>query len=139
MLQIAICLRALQLAAHHAHNLCARMPFHQDHEYFGDLYGFAEGSYDNVIERIIGTKGEEGLQLKVILKGVYSKLDKCPDVGVKENKQFYMFLLEQCKYVNDELNSMCKSGEVSEGTRQMLGDIADKMEVHIYKIQQRVK
>lgn len=139
MLELAICLRAMQLYSHHAHNLCARMVFHQDHEFFGELYGFAESSYDDVIERIIGTKGEAGLELKGILKGVYSKLGKAPDINVKENKVFYQFLLDQQMYINKELNALCKSAELSEGTKQLLGGIADKLEVFIYKTKQRIK
>lgn len=140
MLQLAICLRALQLYSHHAHNLCARVVFHQDHEFFADVYGFAETSYDDVIERIIGTQGESAsLELKGILKGVYAKLDKFPDVGVKENKIFYAAILDQKKYILDELETLCQSPELSEGTKQMLGNIADKMEVFVYKIQQRLK
>jgi len=139
MLQIAICFRALQIYSQHAHNLCGRLAFHQDHEFFGEVYNFPDDAYDSVIERIIGTKGEEGLELKNILKGVYAKLDKAPDVGVKENKQFYMFILDQMKYINKEINEMCKSPEMSEGTKQLLGGHADSIEVFIYKIQQRVK
>jgi DNA-binding ferritin-like protein len=139
MLEIAVSFRAMQLFAHHAHNLCARLAFHQDHEFFAEAYGFAEKSYDNIIERIIGTKGEEGLDIKNILKGVYSKLDKAPSIGVKENKIFYMFLLEQFKNANKELNDLCKKPEISEGTRQLLGGIADEVEVFVYKIQQRIK
>lgn len=115
------------------------MPFHQDHEFFSDVYTFADGAYDSVIERIIGTKGEEGLHLKIILKGVYSKLDNKPDVGVTENKQFYLAILEQQNYINQEINTLCKSEEVSEGTRQLIGDIADKLEVLIYKTKMRIK
>lgn len=139
MLELAICLRTLQLYSQHAHNLCARMPFHQDHEFFSDVYSFADGAYDSVIERIIGTKGEEGLHLKIILKGVYSKLDNMPDVGVTENKQFYLAILENQNYINQEINTLCKSEEISEGTRQLIGDIADKLEVLIYKTRQRTK
>lgn len=139
MLQIAICFRALQIYSQHAHNLCGRLAFQQDHEFFSELYNFADDSYDSIIERIIGTKGEEGLELKGILKGVYAKLDKAPDVGVKENKQFYMFALEQVKYILKEINMACKSPEMSEGTKQLLGGQADALEVFVYKIQQRIK
>jgi len=139
MLELAICFRALQMYSQHAHNLCARVSFHQDHEFFAEVYNFADDSYDGVIERIIGTKGEQGLELKGILKGVYSKLDKAPDVGVKENKIFYTHILEQKNYINSELAKLCKSQELSEGTRQFLGGIADKLEVLIYKTKQRIK
>lgn len=138
MLNLAICLRALQLYSQHAHNLCARMPFHQDHAFFADVYNFADDSYDSVIERIIGTKGEEGLQLKSILKGVYTKLDNMPDVGVKENKAFYTAILSQQKYINDEINMLVKSEGMSEGTKQLIGGIADALEVLIYKTQRRL-
>lgn len=139
MLQIAINFRAIQIFSQHAHNLCARLAFHQDHGFFSEVYNFADDSYDGIIERIIGTKGEEGLELKNIIKGVFSKLDKAPDVGVKENKVFYMFLLDQLRSNNLLIDQLCKSDQISEGTRQFLGNLADQSEIIIYKIQQRIK
>ena len=37
----------MQIFAHTAHNLCARVPFFQDHEFFSDTYTALEGDYDS--------------------------------------------------------------------------------------------
>jgi DNA-binding ferritin-like protein len=137
MIPILIQLRSMQLYAHHAHNLCARIVFMQDHEFFGDAYGVYETDYDGVIERIIGTKGDDGLELSSILLAVSSKL-KEPMIGVKENKVFYTKLISMENELRVLIGQEIKAG-VSEGTRQMLGDICDRSEVRCYKIQQRLK
>jgi DNA-binding ferritin-like protein len=66
MKDLAVHLRAMQIYAHTAHNLCARVPFFQDHAFFADTYSALEDDYDSVIERIIGTKGEQATGLEFL-------------------------------------------------------------------------
>ena len=139
MREITIQLRAMQLFAHSAHNLCARMVFHSDHEFFGDAYSAYEGEYDGVIERIIGTKDESLVKLQDILQAVVMKLQSAPSIGVKENSIFYQYLLSMENELYMLIEKEIKSVGVSCGTEQMLGNIADASEIRKYKIKQRLK
>jgi len=139
MLQLAILFRALQLASHSAHNHCARTVFFQDHEFFGELYGKAEGYYDSIAERMIGLGQEEQLKLQPLMSAVSQKLASAPSVGVKENKEFFVFSLSQLEEACKLIDSLCKSGQLSEGTKQLVGGIADEIEVLKYKISRRLK
>lgn len=138
LLPIIVHLRAMQLYTHHAHNLCARIVFQQDHDFFGEVYSALDGEYDGVVERQIGLFGEDKLDLTAIIVQVHSKLKGLPTVGVKENKVFYTQLLEMEKQLLSAIQAVINAG-VSEGTRQMLGDICDRSEVRQYKIKQRLK
>lgn len=139
MLQLAIILRSIQLFAHSAHHLVARTPFFQDHEFFGDLYKEAESDYDSVIERIIGLHGEEHVELNSILAEVVQKVANCPSIGVKENKAFYEYQLQFEKELCELIEVLCKNPQISQGTIQKIGDIADRSERRQYLIQQRIK
>lgn len=140
MIELLACLRALQLFTHHAHNLCGRVAFFSDHEFFGSSYGELEGDYDSLIERIIGTKGEvPELELKALLSMVGSKLIDAPSVGQKENKIFFQYQLKHEQIICKYIEQLCKTGGLSQGQVQLLGDIAQRSEIRQYKIKQRCK
>ena len=139
MLQLAILFRAMQLFSHSAHNLCKGKTFHEDHSFFGDAYGKFEGYYDSIIERLIGFGYESHLDLGDISLGISKKLMGAPSVNVQENEEFYQYLLIQCDEALSLCGDFCKSGELSEGTKQLLGGIADELEVLKYKITRRLK
>jgi DNA-binding ferritin-like protein len=140
MIELLACLRALQLFTHHAHNLCARTVFLQDHDFFGSVYPEAESDYDSLIERIIGTKGEVSeLELNSLMSAVMSKLSGAPSVGQKENKAFFVHQLKMEQTICSYVESLCKSGGLSQGQIQLLGDIAQRSEIRQYKIKQRCK
>lgn len=138
MLQLAILFRSMQLFAHSAHNLCHGSTFHEDHAFFGDAYGKFEGYYDSIIERLIGFGYESHLDLSQIVKEVSSKLEMAPSIGASNN-DYYSYLLSQCEESCKYCDEFCKSGQLSEGTKQLLGGIADELEVLKYKIQRRLK
>lgn len=138
MLQLVICFRAMQLFAHSAHLLCARTVFFQDHEFFGSVYGQAEGYFDSISERMIGLGQEDQLKLQNVMSAVNQKLASAPSVGVKENKEYYVHLLNQCDEACKLIDAVCKNG-ASEGTKQLIGGIADELEVLKYKISRRIK
>lgn len=137
MIQLLIHLRAMQLFAHSAHNLTARIPFFQDHEFFGEVYPQHESDYDGVAERTIGLMGEQSLALAPIIQGVLAKLQAAPSVGVKENSVFFQYQLqmemELCKLVQATI-----AQGATEGTKQMLGDICNLSEMRQYKIKRRL-
>lgn len=140
MIELLACLRALQLFTHHAHNLCARVAFFSDHEFFGEVYGEAESDYDSVIERIIGKKGEvPELELGSFMSKVTAKLSGAPSIGQKENKVFFMHQLKMEENICSYVEQLCKAGGLSQGQIQLLGDIAQRSEIRQYKIKQRCK
>lgn len=130
-------LRALNLYAHHAHNMCARVPFFQDHDVLAEIYAKADSDYDSVIERIIGTKGTEGLDLSAIVAASLQKLQSMP-MGAQNSDMFQAILSMKMELIS-MIEQMIKAGGLSQGTIQMLGDIADKEEVDVYKLKQRIK
>jgi len=139
MLQLAILFRAMQLFSHSAHNLCKGKTFHSDHDFFGDAYGKFEGYYDAIIERLIGFGYESHLDLASISLELSKKLVGAPSVNVQDNNEFYAYLLGQCEEAASLCGEFCKSGELTEGTKQLLGGIADELEMLKYKISRRLK
>jgi len=139
MIQLVVLFRALQLSAHQAHLLCARTVFFQDHEFFGEVYGKAEGYFDSISERMIGLGQEEQLKLQNIMGAVSQKLAQAPSTGVKENKEYYVYLLGLVSEACQIIEQLCKSGQLTEGTKQLVGGIADELEVLKYKISRRLK
>jgi DNA-binding ferritin-like protein len=136
MNEIAVNLKLLNLYAHIAHNLCAHATFFQDHEFFGDLYDKADGYYDSVIERMIGLDKNPNL-VQIHIDAVI-KL-KSMTVDVKENKEYYKISLELLSKLCYSLDEACKQPDITEGTKQLLGGIADEIEALKYKVKQRIK
>ena len=138
MLQLAILFRSLQLISHHAHNLCYGPTFFEDHEFFGELYGKSEGYYDSIIERLIGLGYENSLQLEQIIQGSLKMIESLP--SDKMNTQIYLIKCAKLiKEACDMIDEFCKSGKLTEGTKQLIGGMADELEVVSYKIQRRMK
>ena len=139
MLQLAVLFRAMQMAGHSAHQLCARTVFFQDHDAFAEIYEQAEKWFDSICERMIGLGQEEQLKLQPLMTAVSQKLASAPSVGVKENKEYFMFLQSQAEEACKLCDALCKSGQFSEGTKQLIGGIADELEILKYKISRRIK
>lgn len=139
MLEILIHLRAMQISTHAAHQLCARVAFHQDHEFFGEAYAAHEDAFDGVAERIIGLFGEDSLNLQVIMQQVCAKLANAPSVGVKGNDVFYQYLLAKEQELCSMIDNYLKSKPSSEGVKQLLGEECNQSEIRQYKIKQRLK
>ncbi|MFZ4411515.1 MAG: hypothetical protein ACOYOV_00430 [Bacteroidales bacterium] len=137
MMQLAVCLRALQLISHHYHNICGKIAFHQDHEFFAEVYSAAEGDYDSVIERIIGKDGIQAIDLDSILAQVSAKVKAMPK-SAPENKAYYVAILSQMEYINAEIQKLIDGKLVSRGTEQLIGEIANQQEIKIFKIKRRI-
>lgn len=120
----------MQLYAHMAHNLLGGETFHQDHEFFGELYAGYEGDYDSVIERMIGLG--EPMDLVKIQKDATSGL-KAP----KSIEQAY----EEILLCEEELIAACEklAKGATLGTNNLLAGLADKAEMRVYKLKQRLK
>jgi len=138
MQELILHLRCMQLFSHNAHNLMSRVPFFQDHEFFGEVYAALEGDYDSVVERTIGLMGEQATGLNTLPERIALKMKSLPSIGVKENSTFLQALLsleaELCKLVALEI-----SKGVSSGTEQLIGEICNQSEIRQYKIKQRLK
>jgi DNA-binding ferritin-like protein len=133
MEKIAILLRMAQLFAHNAHNLISGPSFFADHDFLGELYPVYESGYDSVVERMIGSQMSPNLlaiQIAAIerLKVKPSEV-KSPEVF----KEILKIEIELRKLID-----MAQPG-LSEGTKQMLGNLADDSEVRQYKLMQRIK
>lgn len=130
MNELASVLRFMQLYAHGLHNLCKGNTFFQDHLFFGELYPAYEAHYDDVVERMIGT-GEK-VDILEITKSACEELGyyKMDDVqyGIDTILQYEQSI---CNYIE----RLCEQS--SEGTSQMLGDIANASEMRQYKMKQR--
>ena len=139
MLELICTLRASQLFLHQAHLLVKCSLFVQDHEFLGSLYGELESDFDAVSERLIGLGGEEQLNLQAVMAKVNEKLKAAPSTSAKENEDYYNYQLQIEKSICSQVEELCKKPELSQGTKQLLGDVANRSEIRQYKIGRRVK
>ena len=137
MKDLLIQLRAMQLFYHNAHHLVARMPFFSDHEALKEFYEHLDGDYDDVAERLIGLTGSENLNLQLIILGVQDKLQQIPP-SFKENSMYFEMGLKLEQELYGKVDFVIKSG-ITEGTKQLLGEILNQSEMRVYKIKQRIK
>lgn len=136
MEKIAILLNLLQSYSHNAHNLVKGPLFLQDHDFLGELYEGYQDDYDDVIERAIGLNIPISLN-KIRLEAV-QMLTKLPE-SEQENKNYLKNILSLEKNLCQTIEEYLASNPVSEGTKQLLGEICNKSEKRQYKIQQRIK
>lgn len=136
MENIAIQLRSLQLYTHMAHNYVSKVIFFSDHSALGDFYGEHESDYDSVVERMIGLTAPEMVNIPNITSQATQKMATLP-VSLKENGKWFetILALEQqlCQIIQMEI------AKASEGTKQLIGDIANKSEMRQYKLKQRLR
>lgn len=136
MLELICTLRASQLFLHHAHLLAKGPLFMPDHEFLADLYSEIESDFDAVSERLIGTGGEDKFNLQSIMNGVNVKLKTCPG-HCPENKVAFQKQMEFEKQICELVENLVVGA--SEGTIQLLGDVANRSEIRQYKIGRRIK
>ena len=136
MKEIAILLRSMQLFAHAAHNVVAGAVFMQDHSMLGDLYPAYEEEYDDVVERIIGLSALSMEELAGIQEAAVMRM-KSVAMTQKENKGYLLVLLDMEKALCTMIQQPVQGR--TEGTKQLLGDIADKSEKRQYKLKQRCR
>lgn len=131
-------LRAMQLFAHAAHNLVNGPSFAPDHEFFGSAYSKHESDFDDVVERIIGLYGEQHVDFAGLTMQAAKALAGMKISGKISNEQFFEQQLAHEQHLCDMINQLCAAKGVSEGTKQLLGNIADMSEGRCYKIKQRL-
>ena len=136
--ELVVLLRTMQLFYHNCHNVCFGATFLSDHNLFADFYGQIEDDYDSVAERLIGLYGKQHLSLKEIMEKVEDLVEELQE----PNKAAVEGMLAQGGLLEFRLKStidmLCKSTELSEGSRNLLAQVADNAEMRIYKIRQRM-
>jgi DNA-binding ferritin-like protein len=131
---IAVVLKILNMYSHAAHNLASKSLFFQDHDYLGELYEAYDEHYDEVIERMIG------LGLLVDITQITMKACQAfsqMDLTVPENIDNFKKIIELERALLQAIK--IEYPDMSIGTQQLVGDIADTSEARLYKLQQRVK
>lgn len=135
MKEIAILLRVLHLYSTNAHQLVARSSFFSDHEFLGEAYLKYEEDYDSVVERIIGLYGEDSIDLVIIQDLAVQKLKTIP-AKVDDNAIFFLHILALEKELCDGIKKLMP--QISEGSKQLFGEIANQSEIRQYKIKRRI-
>lgn len=128
LINLAILFRVINLYTHHAHNMTKGATFFEDHAFFGEVYDTADGYYDAIVERYLGTIGPD-IKLTHILAESYKVLDKADDNYFKTTQIFL-------EHAVKKLDAACKMN-LSEGTKNLLQGQADKLEEFIYKLKRK--
>jgi DNA-binding ferritin-like protein len=131
--KLAADMRFMQFYAHNAHNLIKGTTFFQDHGYLGELYPKYEEIYDGIIERMIGLGHE--VNLIEINELAFNTMKQAGSTD--DSQKIFTSILSYEQYICKQIETLVT--DVSEGTRQMLGTIADESEMRQYKLQQRIK
>jgi DNA-binding ferritin-like protein len=129
--------RAMNLITHHFHNVCSRVAFLSDHEFFGEVYEALDDAYDAVAERLIGLQDSSSVPLMQVLDASNMKLKQLPQ-DYKDNAQMFQILLQLESEMRAIIEEYIKSGEYSQGTVNMLAQLADDSEMRTYKIKRRL-
>lgn len=138
MKELAVLLRKMQLAAHNFHNTVTGEDFMQDHSHLGDLYPAYESEYDSIIERIIGLYGRDSLDLIAIQISAVEQLKQYP-AKCESNTQCFEVLLHCEKELCDHVEKLCKVPGVTQGSQNLLAQLADNSESRQYKLKNRVQ
>lgn len=123
MIQLAIKLRTGQLYAHNAHHAAHGSTFFEDHEFFGEAYDAIGKAYDDVVERGIALGIIEPQYLSAIQQNAIREL---PEIGSDEEMLARLQYLDRgvCK----EIETCMREMKLSQGTQNLLQDIADSTE-----------
>lgn len=133
--QLVIISRAMQLYTHNAHNIITGLTFFEDHEVLGDLYPKYEVIYDSLVERMIGLN--MSIDLTESQSGAVSVIQRLSLTS--DPKQCFTIILQLEEMLSKKVEECLASKPYSEGTKQMLGNIADESEARQYKLKQRIK
>lgn len=134
MKRTAEILRTLQLVAQNYHNLASGKTFLADHSFLGEVYDAAADAYDSVIERCIGLHDYGQQELNEITKLACNNSCQLPYSGL-EQALHTISSIE--KLLCDAAASDMKGA--SEGTKNLLAQLADDSEVRQYKLKQRLQ
>lgn len=131
---------ALQMLEHSHHWQTKGENFYGDHLLYQRLYEQILGEIDLIGEKLIGLSQKTSLTnyfkrikaMEIFLKSVTHKNE--PYVVVSHDAE-----LAYVRMGGELMDSMEKAGLLTRGLEQMLGNILDKHEEHIYLLDQRVQ
>lgn len=133
--QLAALFRFLQLYAHAAHNLAKGEAFFADHSFLGDLYGTYEGVYDSLIERLIGLGANPSI---ADITAAAAQMFASSGVPSDQREAFIALDANEDK-VQKMVELAFADRSISQGTLNLLAQIADDSEHRCYKFKQRLK
>lgn len=134
LLKLAKVLRAAQVVAHTAHNNAQGPSFFSDHAFLGETYAAYEDAYDSVVERYIGLTQEPVAGVEVMREA----MELISDIDCGSVNACYESLLVLEKTVCKVCTVACGQDGISEGTKQLVGEICNVSEMRQYKIRQRI-
>jgi DNA-binding ferritin-like protein len=133
--KLAVLLKCENLVAHNFHNLAQGMAFFADHKAFEKIYEELEEDYDAVIERDIGL-GEEGFDITKITREAGEKAASYDPADMR-NDEMCAVLLGMERQIQAECERL--NPDATLGTQNLLQGIADRSEMRVYKLRQRIK
>ena len=132
MHSIAIHLRAMQFFAHAAHHNVSGNSFFGDHKFFGTTYETLTEQYDSVVERMLG------LNIPVGQHKLVDEANKIYQNTMIETADDFEILLALEKELCDMIETTIKAGTQTQGTTNLLSNIADSSETRQYKLTRRL-
>ena len=124
------------------HWTCMDDPFYGDHQLFSRLYGDVQGEIDSVAEKSIGLGSNANVDLVRVTTQVLrlmtgvgsgSMIPHSSDLARRSLSAELNFL----KVLDAMIDSLEECGLLTNGVDNMLQDIADKHEGHVYLLKQR--
>jgi DNA-binding ferritin-like protein len=119
---------ALRDFSHIAHLSVTGEAFFSDHEFFGEYYQALDTAYDSVAERAIW------LETKPDLFTVHANANKLL-ATMKDRRDWFVCLAEGEAKLREELTTAIATA--SEGTKNLLAQLADESERREFKLKQR--
>jgi DNA-binding ferritin-like protein len=110
--------------------------FFADHDALGDFYEALQNEYDRAGEKYVSLYGS--YDIGQVMQMVMSSMQGMPS-QVKENKEYFTYLLGKEKEVCSMVDMLVKQGGYSEGCKNLLADICTVSESRQYLIKQRIK
>lgn len=130
MIFLAILYKALNIYSHNAHNLCSGDNFLQDHSFLGEIYDMADGFYDDIVERYIGTVDD-----KLNLHNINIE---AAEKSAEFDYNYFKVILNVLNSCLEEIEKLSKT-DLSCGTINLIQGQADQIEQIAYRIKRRLK
>ena len=130
--QLAYELRMMQLYYHDCHHRTTGLSFYANHAQFESFYNEVEGDFDSVMEETLRIMGLNKFTLRTQLQMIFDLLKdydlENPDLMLMYHQALKMELSVTCL-----IETLRKNTEL--GTETLLGDVARRSGVRMYKIQ----
>ena len=135
-LKLVAQLRMMQIITQFMHHNVKGALFFADHDALGDFYAALQGEYDRAAEKYVSLYGS--YDISQVMQMVMASMQGIPAGEVKENKEYFTYLLGKEKEVCSMVDMLVRQGGYSEGDKNLLSDIATKSSGRIYLIKRRI-